>query len=165
MSDFGMNLCVINEDDKVIDVLPSKEIHQKGLLHRAMHILVLNGHGQIYARKRSQHLELYPGVWTSSVGEHVFENETYEQTAARAAKEFLGLETPCNMVNKIRVQDNIENELVAVFTTQSNNIPHLSLEHSEEGSFLDRNRLHQLIDSGQTTPHLASCLKVVDSGD
>ncbi|MEJ2310642.1 MAG: hypothetical protein P8Z78_15255 [Gammaproteobacteria bacterium] len=40
MSDYGMDLHVIDEQDREIDTLPSKEIHERGLLHRAMHTIV-----------------------------------------------------------------------------------------------------------------------------
>ena len=160
MGDFGIDLHVINEADDVIDTLSSEQIHKTGKLHRAMHTLVINDKGDIFVRKRSYQMELYPGVWTSSVGEHVFLGESYTDTAKRALREFLGLETPLEFLGKVRVHDKIENELVAVFKTHANAVPDLNTEHSEEGHYLCEDKLNDLLDSGTTTPHLAAALKL-----
>ncbi len=160
MSDFGMDLAIINEKNETIGVRPSEEIHEKGLLHRALHILVLNRSGQLYVRRRSFYMELYPGVWTTSVGEHVFVNEGYDDTAHRALHEFLGLESPLSFLGKARVHDSVENELVAIYTTQADSIPHLNTDHSAEGKYLDLKDVRDIISQGNTTPHLAVCVEL-----
>jgi 16S rRNA (adenine1518-N6/adenine1519-N6)-dimethyltransferase len=40
------SLDVVNENDEMIDTRPRGEIHEKGLLHRAVHIFLLNRTGQ-----------------------------------------------------------------------------------------------------------------------
>ena len=162
MSDFGMDLRVIDEQDNVLGVKSSEEIHKKGLLHRALHILVFNSAGELYVRERSPRLELYPGVWTTSVGEHVFVDETYEETAHRALREFLGLETPLSSVGETRVHDSIENELVAVYASDADEIPHLNKDHSAEGHYLALADVQAIISQGKTTPHLAAAVQLYD---
>jgi len=129
-------------------------------LHRAVHIIVYNDNREIYVRERSKELELYPGVWTTSVGEHVFKDENYDKTARRALNDFLGLKGNLELVNKIRVHDKIENELVAVYKIHANSIPKLNLEHSVRGEFLSVENIMKLIEENSTTPHLAATLKV-----
>jgi isopentenyldiphosphate isomerase len=164
VSDFGMNLHVVDEDDRVVDTLPSETIHRRGLLHRAMHVIVRNGAGAYYVRKRSAALELYPGVWTSSVGEHVFVGEDYDDTARRATRAFLGLEVPLQPVGKTRVHDAIENELMAVYSARAEEIPNLNPEHSEAGTFLSLAELQRLVAQGATTPHLSAAVKLLAEG-
>lgn len=161
MSDFGMSLHVIDEADRVVDTLPSEVIHRRGLLHRAMHALVRNSAGALYVRKRSPDLELYPGVWTSSVGEHVFVDERYDDTARRAMKEFLGLDVPLDFVGKTRVHDEIENELVAVYAARADSIPDLNPEHSAAGAFMTLTELDALVAQGLTTPHLSAAVALL----
>lgn len=160
MGDFGMDLRVIDEQDNVLCVKPSEAIHKEGLLHRALHILVFNSAGELYVRERSPQMELYPGVWTTSVGEHVFVEETYDETAHRALREFLGLETPVSLIGKTRVHDSIENELVAVYTSSADAIPHLNKDHSAEGHYLALTDVQGIIDQGKTTPHLAAAVQL-----
>jgi isopentenyldiphosphate isomerase len=164
MSDFGMELRVIDEQERIIETLPSEEIHHRGLLHRAMHAIVRNAAGQYYVRQRSPALELYPGVWTSSVGEHVFIGEDYDDTAKRATREFLGLEVPMELVNKVHVHDAIENELVAVYSAQAESIPALNPEHSEAGEFMTLAELGRLVDEWRTTPHLRAAVGLLRGG-
>lgn len=161
MSDFGMSLHVVDEADRIVDTLPSETIHRRGLLHRAMHVIVRNGAGAYYVRKRSAALELYPGVWTSSVGEHVFVGEDYDDTARRATREFLGLDVPLQPVGKTRVHDTIENELMAVYAARADQIPDLNPEHSETGAFLSLEALQRLVAEGSTTPHLSAAVKLL----
>ncbi|MGD8912544.1 MAG: NUDIX domain-containing protein [Candidatus Thiodiazotropha sp.] len=161
MSDFGMELRVIDEQDRVIDTLPSEEVHRRGLLHRAMHAIVRNAVGQYYVRQRSPALALYPGVWTSSVGEHVFVDESYDDTAKRATREFLGLEVPLELVGKAHVHDAIENELMAVYSAQAERIPALNPEHSEAGEFMGLAELERLLGEGRTTPHLRAAVELL----
>ncbi|EXJ14114.1 NUDIX hydrolase [Imhoffiella purpurea] len=158
MSDFGMDLDVVDEQGDVLRTLPSQKIHERGLLHRSVHILVFNRAGEVYVRERSPSLELYPGVWTSSVGDHVFHDETLDDTARRALRDFLGLETPLAPKGRSHVQDAIENELMSVFLTRAEEIPYLNPDHSEAGRFLGTDRVRSLIGEHKTTPHLAAAI-------
>ena len=158
MGDFGVDLDVVDKNGRILETLPSQEIHERDLLHRSVHILVFNKAGEVYVRERSEKLELYPGVWTSSVGDHVFHGETVEAGASRALRDFLGLETPMVFVGQSHVHDAVENELMSVFRTRSETIPYLNPEHSETGLFLSLTRVQALILEGKTTPHLANAV-------
>ena len=39
---------VVNERDEVIGQKPRSEVHARGLLHRAVHVLVFNARGEIF---------------------------------------------------------------------------------------------------------------------
>lgn len=158
MSDFGMDLDVVDEQGSILRTLPSQEIHERGLLHRSVHILVFNRAGEVYVRERSPSLELYPGVWTSSVGDHVFHGEAVEDMARRALNDFLGLETAVTPRGSRHVQDAVENELMSVFRTQAERIPYLNPDHSEAGHFLPVVQVKSLIEAKKTTPHLAAAM-------
>ncbi|MCU7917440.1 MAG: hypothetical protein KZQ95_03675 [Candidatus Thiodiazotropha sp. (ex Epidulcina cf. delphinae)] len=159
MSDYDMILDLVSEDDQVIGKMESEEAHKLGLLHRAVHILVINREGKIYVRKRSIDLELYPGVWTTSVGEHVRSGRQYGEAAENALKGFLGLATTLSQIGKTRVKDEIENEMVMIYETFADKIPDLNPEHSEQGEFLTTKELGALFKKGATTPHLSAAIK------
>ncbi|MCH7951418.1 NUDIX domain-containing protein [Patescibacteria group bacterium] len=165
MSDYGLILDLINKEDEVLQSLPSREVHEKGLLHRAMHILIVNSKGQIFVRQRSLQKELYPGVWSTSVGEHVASGASYDETAERALKEFLGLECELTLLGKIRVKDEIENELMAVYLGRADDIPHISSKHMEGGEFLSEERIQALLRQGKATSHLKEAVELMKSRD
>lgn len=68
------------------------DIHQQGLLHRAVHILVKNGAGQFFVQLRSQTKDNNPGLWDSSAAGHVNSGETYIDCAVRELSEELGIQ-------------------------------------------------------------------------
>ena len=82
---------VVNERDEVIDRKPRGEVHARGLLHRAVHVLVFNLRGEIFLQKRSMKKDRQPGVWDSSASGHVDSGENYDETAVRELREELGL--------------------------------------------------------------------------
>src|SRR5579859_7683930 len=82
---------IVNERDEVIGRKPRSEVHARGLLHRAVHVLVFNSRGEIFLQKRSMLKDRQPGVWDSSCSGHVDSGETYDETAVRELQEEIGL--------------------------------------------------------------------------
>jgi len=82
---------VVNERDEVIDRLPRSEVHRRGLLHRATHVLVFNRQGEVFFQKRSMRKDRQPGVWDSSASGHVDSGEDYDTCAVRELREEIGL--------------------------------------------------------------------------
>ena len=74
---------VVDAQDRVTGKLPRREVHARGLRHRAVHMLVVNGAGRVFLHKRSMAKDLFPGVWDSSAAGHVGAGEDYDGTAAR----------------------------------------------------------------------------------
>jgi isopentenyl-diphosphate delta-isomerase type 1 len=85
---------VVNRRDEVVGRAPRREVHLRGLLHRAVHILIFNRRGQVFLQKRSLAKDLAPGLWDSSCSGHVDAGEEYDQSARRELGEELGLSLP-----------------------------------------------------------------------
>ena len=91
-------------DDEIFDVVDLKdlvigqatrlEVHEKGLSHRAVHILIFNNLGEIYLQKRSMAKDTHPGCWDSSSSGHLDSGEDYHAAATREFREELGTEAP-----------------------------------------------------------------------
>ena len=84
-------LDVVDENDRVIAVKTRGEIHARGLMHRAVHILVFNGKGEVFLQKRSLSKDEQPGKWDSSAAGHVDSGEDYLECARREIEEELGI--------------------------------------------------------------------------
>ena len=84
-------LDVVDEDDRVIGVEKRGEIHARGLMHRAVHILVFNHRGELFLQKRSMNKDENPGLWDSSAAGHVDSGEAYLDCARREIAEELGI--------------------------------------------------------------------------
>ena len=88
---------VVNERDEVIGQAPRKEVHARGLWHRAVHVLVFNARGEVFLQKRSMLKDTAKGKWDSSSSGHVDRGEDYDVCAVRELREEIGLtvkETP-----------------------------------------------------------------------
>lgn len=82
---------VVNERDEVLYPLARSAVHRQLLLHRAVHVFVLDSTGRLLIHQRSPTKEEFPNVWTSSCSGHVSAGETYDQTAPRELQEELGI--------------------------------------------------------------------------
>lgn len=83
---------VVDMNDQVLYQATRKEVHDKGLIHRAVHILVFNKHHDCLLQKRSRLKDRNPGVWDSSAAGHLDAGETYDTAAARELEEELGIQ-------------------------------------------------------------------------
>ncbi len=81
---------VVDADDRVIRQAPRREVHAKNWLHRAVHVIVHDTHGQVFIQKRSREKDTFPGCWASSCPGHVDAGEDYLLAARRELGEELG---------------------------------------------------------------------------
>jgi len=82
---------VVDGRDTVVGRAARREVHARGLLHRAVHILVFDGAGRVFLQKRSMKKDIAPGLWDSSCSGHVDAGENYDAAAIRELAEELGL--------------------------------------------------------------------------
>jgi isopentenyldiphosphate isomerase len=83
---------VVTEEGKTVKTLPRSEIHgNPSLIHKVVHVLVLNMKGEILLQKRSMNKDVAPGKWDTSVGGHVNAGETLYEALQREMEEELGL--------------------------------------------------------------------------
>src|SRR5690242_13499743 len=82
---------VCDEQDRVIGQAPRSKVHAEGLLHRAVHIFVLNSQGQLLLQRRSALKDQSPLKLTSSASGHLGAGESYEDAAIREMQEEIGL--------------------------------------------------------------------------
>ena len=81
---------VVDESDRVIGQATRREVHARGLHHRAVHVLVHDAAGRVFLQRRSLNKETSPGCWDSSCSGHVDAGEDYETAARRELGEELG---------------------------------------------------------------------------
>ncbi|MBV9298263.1 MAG: ribosomal RNA small subunit methyltransferase A, partial [Verrucomicrobia bacterium] len=87
----GELLTVVDKSDKPLMPMPRATIHRENLLHRAVHILLLNNRGELLLQKRSHRKDRFPRCWDSSAAGHVDANESYRECAMRELQEETGV--------------------------------------------------------------------------
>ena len=81
---------VVDESDVVVGREFRREIHKRGLIHRAIHIFWLRGDGRLCLQRRSYAKDNCPGLLSSSCAGHVDSGEDYHIAAVRELREELG---------------------------------------------------------------------------
>lgn len=81
---------VVNEKDEVIGHENFFDAIEKGCIRRGSCIFIVDEHGHHLIQKRSRHISK-PLKLDKSVGGHVDEGSSYEETAHKEAEEELGL--------------------------------------------------------------------------
>lgn len=84
-------LDVVDALDRLTGQAARREVHARGLRHRAVHVFVVNRRGGVFLHRRSLTKDSFPGLWTSSCAGHVAAGDDYDSTALRELEEELGL--------------------------------------------------------------------------
>ncbi len=84
-------LDIVDDQDRVIGAATRGEIHQRGLTHRSIHVLVFDGAGSVLLQKRSMQKDQCGGMWDTSCAGHVEAGQDYLETAPRELEEELGI--------------------------------------------------------------------------
>ena len=122
MNELNEILEVVDENNNVVGQATRGECYQKGLLHRAVNIVIFNSKGEVFLHKRSDKKIKYPGYWDLSCSEHVKPGEGFAETAKRGLMEELGIEVKLDIIIPIHRMDNTDenslaydNELVVTY--------------------------------------------------
>ena len=102
-------LDIVDDQDQVIATLTRGEIHQRGLTHRSVHVLVFDDAGSIVLQKRSALKDECPGLWDSSCAGHVESGQSYLETAPRELMEELGIAIEQPMQELFKMPPNADN--------------------------------------------------------
>lgn len=104
---------VVNERNEVIEQLTRGEVHKRGLLHRAVHVFVINKRGFIYLQQRSHLKDVSPLKWDSSAAGHLDAGEDYASAAVRELHEEIGIKVDATeLAAQIPAGDNTDHEFV-----------------------------------------------------
>lgn len=83
---------VLNSDGSTTgEQVSKKQIHVKGLWHRATHIWFINNKREILLQKRADHIESHPGEYDISSAGHLSAGDTGLKAALREIEEELGI--------------------------------------------------------------------------
>lgn len=134
---------VVDENDEVIGRATRAEVHRRGMLHRAVHVLVFNRHGEVFLQKRSLKKDRQPGVWDSSASGHVDSGEDYDACVRRELREEIGLELPAppRRLFKLAASAETDQEHVWVYRCEAEGPFTLHPDEIERGDWFAPNRV------------------------
>jgi len=116
---------VVDQNDEVISTAARAEVHQKKLMHRAVHIVVYDQHERILVQQRGFDKDCSPGLWDTSAGGHVDSGEDYDSAAIRELKEELGVvsESALAYIFKLPAGEYSGQEFVQVYEALTSAVP------------------------------------------
>jgi 16S rRNA (adenine1518-N6/adenine1519-N6)-dimethyltransferase len=106
---------IVDENDQEIGTASRQEVHENNFRHRAVHILIFNGTGELLLQKRSPWKDRHPLLWDSSAAGHVEANEQYDETAARELDEELGVTAQLRAIGKLSASEKTGQEFIIVY--------------------------------------------------
>jgi len=84
---------LVNEKDEQIGTMPKLEAHEKGVLHRAFSVFVLNDLGKLLLQQRAASKYHSPLLWTNSCCSHQRVGESNIEAGKRRLFEEMGFVT------------------------------------------------------------------------
>ena len=126
---------LVDTQDNPNGSMEKLEAHEKGLLHRALSVLIINTKKEILLQRRALGKYHSPGLWTNTCCSHPYPGENPTEAANRRLKEEMGMVAELEFAFKFQYKcdfDNglIEHELDHVFIGESNDTPHLNTDEA-----------------------------------
>lgn len=83
---------LVNEQDEPVGTMEKLEAHQKGLLHRAFSVFVVNPQGEMLLQQRAQDKYHSGGLWTNTCCSHPLPGEDVLDASHRRLMEEMGFD-------------------------------------------------------------------------
>jgi isopentenyl-diphosphate delta-isomerase len=103
---------LVDEYDHNIGEMEKTGAHLKGLLHRAISVLVFNSRNEVMLQQRSLTKYHSPGLWSNTCCSHPRPGEATPMAAHRRLKEEMGFECQLNKAFDFTYKVNFDNGLI-----------------------------------------------------
>lgn len=129
---------LVDVNDNAIGVMEKMEAHRRGMLHRAISVIVRNDRNEILMQQRALHKYHTPGLWSNTCCSHPRPGEDSLSAANRRLKEEMGftcrLEKAFDFIYKAEFPNGLtEYELDHVYVGRYNSDPEIN--HAEAHDF------------------------------
>ncbi|MBU0648462.1 NUDIX domain-containing protein [Patescibacteria group bacterium] len=109
----------VDEEDNLIGLRAIKDFDKSDLIHRSVHLILMNSKGEMMLQKRAKGKRWYPGLYSYSVSGTV-EDEAYFEAMDREMKEEIGLDLMfCRLFKYLHTDKKADNAWRVVYLAQS----------------------------------------------
>ena len=105
------NVVLVDRNDNPMGLMPKLEAHEKGVLHRAFSVFILNQKSQLMLQRRALDKYHSPGLWTNTCCSHPRESESNIEAGVRRLKEEMGFTTPLKSMFSFIYKSKFDNGL------------------------------------------------------
>jgi isopentenyl-diphosphate delta-isomerase len=139
---------LVNAEDKPSGSMEKLEAHEKGALHRALSVLIVNSKKEILLQRRALGKYHSPGLWTNTCCSHPYPGEDPNEAAKRRLQEEMGMSSELEFLFKFQYKCDFENGLIEheldhVFVGQTDDTPHLNTDEAMAFKWMSIENLEQ----------------------
>lgn len=143
---------LVDENDQPKGVMEKLEAHQKGLLHRAFSVFILNKVGQMLLQRRALSKYHSPGLWTNACCSHPAPGETTLHAAQRRLVEEMGFTCALTEIESFVYRTEFDNGLIEhefdhIFLGEYNGRISPDKDEVEEYQWYDISEIDKLLES------------------
>ena len=103
---------LVDNQDNPIGQMEKLEAHQKGLLHRAFSVFILNSKGEMLLQKRASGKYHSPDLWTNACCSHPYPGEQTLNAAKRRLQEEMGFTCQLKEIEAFVYKTEFDNGLI-----------------------------------------------------
>ena len=85
---------LVDEQGNELGLMGKTEAHEKGLLHKAISVIIFNSKDEMLIQQRAFSKYHWAGIWSNTCCSHPRAGESFADAAKRRLKEELGITTP-----------------------------------------------------------------------
>jgi isopentenyl-diphosphate delta-isomerase len=94
MSQTEEQVVLVDEQGNELGLMGKTEAHEKGILHKAISVIIFNPKGEMLIQQRAFTKYHWAGIWSNTCCSHPRADESFADAAQRRLKEELGINTP-----------------------------------------------------------------------
>lgn len=149
---------IVDKEGKTIGTAKRDEIHgNPSLLHKVVHVIVVNNQGDLLLQKRSLNKDVAPGLWDTSVGGHVGYGESIESALIRETYEEIGVfPQRLDFLYSYIHSNNYESELVFTYKLNHNGPFNFNKDEIDELRFWKLEDIRSNLKKGLFSPNFVS---------
>ncbi|MCS6975089.1 MAG: isopentenyl-diphosphate Delta-isomerase [Cyclobacteriaceae bacterium] len=138
---------LVDEHDRQTGVMEKMEAHRKGVLHRAISVVIFNSKGELLLQQRALSKYHSGGLWTNTCCSHPRPGESTEEAAQRRLQEEMGIQVRPDFAYSFRYKAALENDLTEhefdhVFTALFDGKPAINTNEVSDWKFISLPDLH-----------------------
>ena len=103
---------LVNENDEVLGEMEKMEAHRKGVLHRAISVLVFNSKGEWLLQQRAAHKYHSSLLWSNTACTHPMIGEDTIISAHRRLKEEMGMQSPLKKAFSFQYKAELDGDMI-----------------------------------------------------
>lgn len=155
----AIEVILVDHLDRPTGKMEKLEVHEKGLLHRAVTVYVFNSRQELLLQRRASEKYHCGGLWSNTCCGHPYPHESTQDAAERRLREEMGMNVSLTPMFELSYNLPLSNGLTEheyghVFFAVCDALPHLNPEEADAFEYRAMEKIQQQMEQNpqQFTP-------------